>query len=61
MMFSNVWYNHSIVCTQLNSITIELMDGTTIEYDDDFSDIMNQSLMEASTCSGEPRYKSPQI
>lgn len=60
-VWQNVWYNSSIKCTQLNSISIEMMNGEVHTYNDDFSKIMSEELIKMKPCGGLPRNQSPQI
>jgi len=60
-VWQNVWYNNSIKCTQLNSISIEMMNGDVHTYNDNFSEIMSEQLINMKPCGGLPRYQSPQI
>jgi hypothetical protein len=60
-VWKNVWYNNSIECTQLNSISIEMMNGEVHTYNNDFSEIMSEQLINMKPCGGLPRYQSPQI
>ncbi len=60
-IWQNVWYNSSVKCTQLNSISIEMMNGEVHTYNDDFSKIMSEELIRMKQCGGLPRNQSPQI
>lgn len=60
-IWDNVWYNNSISCVQLNSITFEFMNGDKKTYDNNFDDIMSDQLKKGKPCGGMPRYQSPQL
>jgi hypothetical protein len=60
-VWQNVWYNNSIECTLLNSISIEMMNGEVYTYDDDFSEIMTEEMINLKPCGGLLRYQSPKI
>lgn len=60
-IWDNVWYNNSVSCVQLNSITFEFMNGDKKTYDNNFDDIMSDQLTNGKPCGGMPRYQSPQL
>ncbi|WP_438862387.1 hypothetical protein [Neptunicella sp.] len=61
VIWENVWYNNSLSCVQLNSITFEYINGDKKTYSEDFDDIMSDQLTNGKPCGGLPRNKSPQL
>lgn len=60
VIWENVWYNNSISCLQLNSITFEFMNGEKVSYNDNFDVIMSDQLT-SKQCGGRPSNISPQL